>query len=75
MKNINEKISGWYPELKDKVQELLDIGFTNSSISKVAGIPNTNIAKWVCGDRPLNHSYATKIEEAIVSIKERVSQI
>lgn len=75
MNGINTRISGEYPELKEKVQALFDLGFKGPSLSALSGVDNTLITKWVKGTRPLNHANAPKIEKAIKNLIEEVKAL
>ena len=72
---MNTRISGEYPELKEKVQKLFDLGFKGPSLSALSGVDNTLITKWVKGTRPLKHENAPKIEKAIKDLIEEVKTL
>lgn len=75
MKNLNEKISGWYPELKTRVEMLVECGVKVTFMSQKMGVSNSILADWLAGRRGLSHENAPKVEKMIEEIKEKISEI
>lgn len=75
MREINEKISGWYPELKTRVEKLKDCGIKVNFMSQKMGVSNSILADWLADRRPLNHNKAPLVEKMIEEIKAEIAEI
>lgn len=73
----NPNLTGYYPELREKVLRLKEIGisvnkFTNTYCAK----GSNSILKWATKeDRPLNHNLVPIVEEGIQQVKELIANL
>lgn len=75
MKGYNSKITGEYPELREKVQKIVDAGFKIQKLAELADVPYTNLYDWVCRSRRIRHESIPNIERAINVLKEMFANL
>lgn len=76
-KTPNPNLTGYYPELRDKVIRLKEIGISVNKFTQTYCESNANsILKWATGDnRPLNHNLVPVVERAIQRVKELILEL
>lgn len=73
----NPNLTGYYPELRERVLKLKEIGISVNKFTTTYCESNANsILKWATGDyRPLNHNLVPIVEKAIQQVKELIMAV
>jgi hypothetical protein len=73
----NPNLTGYYPELRDRVLKLKELGISVNKFTQSYCESNANsILKWATtDDRPLNHNLVPVVEKAIQLVKERILEV
>lgn len=74
----NPNLTGFYPELKERVLKLKEIGISVNKFANTycATSRHDAILKWATKeDRPLNHNLVPIVEEGIQQVKELILNV
>lgn len=71
----NPNITGNYPELRQRVLKLKEIGISPNKFKTYCESSGESIMKWAIGDRPLNHKFVPIVEMAIQRIKDEIMEV
>ena len=73
----NPNLTGYYPELREKVLKLKEIGISLSKFAKTyCDSPRYDaIYRWATDNRPLNNSLVPVVEQGIQNVKDVINSL
>lgn len=75
METKNPNLTGTYPELRERVMKLKEIGISINKFKSYCTSNGDSIMRWASGERPLNHKLVPIVEVAIQQIKDKVMEV